>query len=71
MNHDLSLVLRKAGCSKVFSLIYDFFLCSFLLSSFLFSFSFFFFCEWVSGGKRKAVYLPLICVTANIFGYVG
>lgn len=66
MNHDLSLVLRKAGCSKVFSLIYDFFLCSFLLSSFLF-----FFRKWVSGGKRGAVYLPLICIAANIFGYVG
>lgn len=71
MNHDLSLVLRKAGCSKVFSLIYDFFLCSFLLSSFFIFFIFFFFRKWVSGGKRGAVYLPLIRIAANIFGYVG
>lgn len=70
MNHDLSLVLRKAGCSKVFSLIYDFFSLFFFAFLFFIFFSFFF-CKWVSGGKRKAVYLPLICVTANIFGYVG
>ena len=55
MNHDLSLVLRKAGCSKVFSLIYDFFSLFFFAFLFFIFFSFFFVNGFPVGNEKQFI----------------